>query len=128
MWPFNKFKKSPFTHNPEDFKFSVVQSWFSKDYVEFEYTANGGKTWKHIHHAESPCLGSLDYDWEWKRLCYPLGNGDFSHQKQKFSSYQKILDFEKEEEEKYRTGQESIERQRRIREEKRLEAFKRANS
>lgn len=124
MWPFRK----KFNHNPEDFQLKVVEAWYSKTRIAFKYTANGGKSWKYIHHANPPFLGHIDYNWEWEVLTYNLGNGDFSSEKQKFSSYQKILDYEKEQEKIYYEGQEKVERQRRLNEEKRLESFKRANS
>lgn len=124
MWPFRK----KFNHNPEDFKLKVVESWFSEDWVEFMYTANGGKSWKKIYRAESPFLGHIDCDWKWSPLTYRLGDGDFRAEKERFSSYQKILDYEKEQEKIYYEGQESVERQRRQIEERRLEALKRANN
>lgn len=124
MWPFKK----KFNHNPEDFQLRIVESWFSNEYVQFEYSANGGRTWKTIYHAEPPFLGSINYDWDWKPLSYSLGNGNFRFEKEKFSSYQKILDYEKEQEKTYYEGQESIKRQRREIEERRLEALKRANN
>lgn len=124
MWPFKK----KFNHNPEDFQLRIVEAWYSKNRIAFEYTANGGQSWKTIKHANPPFLGHIDYDWEWEDLTYSLGSGDFSFEKEKFSSYQKILDYEKEQEKIYYEGQESVERQRRQIEEKRLEALKRANN
>lgn len=128
MWPFNKFKNLPFTHNPEDFKLRIVPSWFSKDYVELEYSANGGKTWKRIYCAAAPFFGSIDYDWKWEPLHYRLGNGDFTYEKEKFSSYQKIIDFEKSEEIRYQKGVEEQKNRRVEASQKIKDAYKKANS
>lgn len=124
MWPFRK----KFNHNPEDFRLEIVESWFSEDYVEFRYSANGGKSWKNIYHANPPFLGNIDYDWKWETLTYELGSGDFRAERERFSSYQKILDYEKEQEKKYYEGQESVIRQRNLNKQQRLNALKRANS
>lgn len=124
MWPFNR----KFNHNPEDFRLKIVESWFSENFIEFRYSANGGQSWKKIYYAKEPLLNRIDHDWEWKTLTYKLGSGDFSTEKKRFSSYQKILDYHKEQEEKYKKGQESHERKRKIEEEERLKALKRANN
>lgn len=117
-----------FNHNPKDFIIKFEETWYSEDRVILKYSANGGKSWKYVHHAKPPFLGNIDYDWEWETLKFTLGDNDLRREKEKFSSYQKILDYESEQAEIYIKGQETIERQRRIREEKRLEALKKANS
>jgi hypothetical protein len=82
----------PFNHDPKDFRFKIAPSWFSIDYVQFEYSANGGKTWKSIKHAAEPRYSG--YKWTWETLTYRLSyDYDYRREKEKFDSYQKILDF-----------------------------------
>ena len=126
MWPFKK--RHPFTHNPEDFKLRIVPAWFSNDWINFEYSANGGRTWKKVYGAYPPFLGSADYDWKWEPVHYQLGNGEFTAEKGKFSSYQKILDFEKKEEIEYHNGVEAQELRRANIKKNKQEAYNRANS
>jgi len=127
MWPFNIFKKRPFTHNPEDFRLRIVPAWFSNEWVEFEYSGNGGETWKRVHGANKPYLDHVDYDWKWEPVHYQLGDGDFDHEKKKFSSYQKILDFEEKELIEYYKGVESQNQRRIENKQKKKEAYIRAN-
>lgn len=128
MWPFNLFKKHPFNHNPEDFKLRIVPAWFSNEWIEFEYTANGGRSWKRVHGAYAPFLGHVDYDWKWEPVHYKLGNGNFDHEKEKFSSYQKILDYERSEEETYYKGMEEQKKRREKISQDKKDAYRRANS
>lgn len=119
----------PFTHNPEDFRLRIVPAWFSDEYASFEYSANGGESWKTIYAAESPYLGNLDYNWEWKPLAYKIyQDSTFKHEREKFSSYQKILDYEAEQTKRFREGQASIEKQRQEIAERKREQWKKINS
>jgi len=122
------FLRKPFNHNPEDFKLRIVRSWFSDDYVEFEYSANGGRDWKKIYNSVKPFLGLLQYDYEWKPIRFRLDKGDFTYEREKFSSYQKILDFENKEKSEYEAGMSSVIKQRNDMESKKIEALKRANA
>lgn len=115
LWPIGLYKKTvaPFNHDPENFKLKIVPAWFSSDYVSFQFSANGGESWETIYCASPPYLGLVDYDWEWKPLAYRLNSGStFKHEKEKFSSYQKILDYEANELKKFKEGQVSINKQR----------------
>ncbi|MFA5153781.1 MAG: hypothetical protein WC554_14565 [Clostridia bacterium] len=126
---FQKCNPLTFTDDPKDFKLRIVPSWFSEDYVSFEYTANGGKTWKTIKCADSPFLNSLEYDWKWKTLSYRLTyNADFSHEKEKFSSYQKIKDFEAAQKKIYEEGVINVEKERKEVEERRKAKYKSLNN
>jgi hypothetical protein len=122
-----KFFYHPFTHNPEDFKIRVVESWFSIKYIHFQYTANGGRSWKYIYHCCPPLFSGLEYNYTWERITFPLGNGNFSYEKEKLSSYQKILDYESEQEKKFYDGIERRKIERKEYEIKMQEAFKKAN-
>lgn len=91
------------------FKLRIRPLSYNNDWVQFEYTANGGLKWKPIYCAVHPFLSSIDYDWGWqtyKRKLTPLSN--FDHEKEMFSSYQKILDYEAKEKEKMIQGQQEI--------------------
>jgi len=100
----------PFTHDPKDFKLKLVESWFSQTYISFRYTANGGRWWKTIKCSQRPSNTITD-DWSYGDLSYKF-YGDFNHEKSKFSSYQKILDYERKEVENYYTQQEKTEKER----------------
>ena len=106
---FKKIKElfyKPFTHNPEDFKLELEQS-VGGGMVYFRYSANGGKNWKYVYWARKPFLGNIDYDWEWTRvsyLCDNLISTSFDYELNKFSSYQKILDYEKAQSEEFDKG------------------------
>ncbi len=116
----------PFTYNQGDFKIKIVDSWFSNGYIGFKYTANGGFSWRYINYANKPFL--LDYNWEWDNLVYKIHpSSTFEDEFKKFSTYQKILDFEKEEYKRYVEGQKDIERQRKNIEEHRINQVKEIN-
>lgn len=108
------------------FKLKIVESWFSEKYVEFKYTKNG-IFWKKIYCCRPPFLGHLDYNYTWEPLCYGLGGGNFDCEKEKFSTYEKIKEFEKQQWEEYVKGNKSVKRQRNEMKQKQLEALKRAN-
>ena len=74
------------------FAIEVVPSWFSKDYVNFRYTNNGGITWNKIYGAHSPYLGYIDYYWTWEPVTYRLNINypDFSRELEKWGSIEKI--------------------------------------
>lgn len=108
----NLFKKikhffhKPFNHNPEDFRLKLEES-YGGGMVYFKYSANGGKDWSYVHWSRKPFLGHMDYNWEWERvsyLSYNLKDGSFAHELDKFSSYQKILDYEKGQREEMEKG------------------------
>jgi len=92
----------PFTHNTADFKIKVVESWFSNEYVIFEYSANGGFTWKTIHYASPPNVFQED-SWEYKNLTFSLDE-NVKNILENFNTYQKIIDYEKDQFEKYMQG------------------------
>jgi hypothetical protein len=104
MWPFRKFRIK-FNHDPEMFCLRLVPSWFSSDYINYKYTANGGLTWKYVHCAEEPLYGRLDYDWRWNIISHQFKpSSNFDYEKEKFGSYQKILDYEAIQWKKYTEG------------------------
>jgi hypothetical protein len=93
----NKIFKSPFTHDPNSFRLMITSSPKNKNLVAFKYSANGGRNWKYIYHAQQD---GHRYIWEpftIKSISYAYS----VRMSNKFSSYQRILDFEKEEKEKY---------------------------
>jgi len=108
------------------FKLKIVESWFSKKYVEFKYTKNG-IFWKKIYCCKPPSLYHIDYDYTWEPLFYKLGNGNFDCEKENFSTYEKIKEFEKQEWEKYIKGNESLKEKRTEIYRKQMDALKRAN-
>lgn len=103
MQPFKKFRIK-FCHDPEMFCLRIVRSWFSSRYIHYKYTANGGLTWKYISCACEPLYG-LDYDWFWDRISHPFGpDSNFDYEKERWGSYQKILDYEAEQWKKFIEG------------------------
>jgi len=106
------------------FKLKIVESWFSGEYVEFKYTKNG-IFWKKIYNCEPPFY-SKSYTWE--PLHCRLGNGNFDKEREKFSTYKKIKEFEEQEWRKYIEKNESIKKEIEEIKQKRLNALKRANS
>lgn len=115
-----------FTHDTSKFKLNVSRSSFSSDYVCFKYSGNGGIIWKTIHR----CSSDPDILWgyyKWEDLTYSLGSGKFDYEKNKFSSYQKILDYEKIQKEMYINNNERIEKQKKERKKQKKEAYLRAN-
>lgn len=119
---FKIFKK--FNHDPKDFMLRIVPAFSSdSDWINFEFTANGGRRWEKIYGC-STYLSSV----EWGPVCYKLGNGEFSTEREKFGSYQKILDFEENERKEYESKtKDANESLRRERERKNL-AYERFNS
>ena len=100
MSVFKKIKEffyKPFNHNPEDFRLKLEQS-YSGGMVYFKYSANGGRNWRYVYWSQSPFCGHVDSNWSWERVSYSsdnLGPNSFDYELNKFSSYQKIIDFEK---------------------------------
>ena len=81
----------PFTHDPKDFRLKIAPAWFGDDWVKIKYSANGGKWYNTIHHAE--------YDILKERFCWePLYVKVWSStsRAELFTSYQSILDYEKD--------------------------------
>jgi len=101
----------PFTHNPDDFKIKVVESWFSDKYVCFRYSANGGFSWKTINYAMPPFLNHIDYDWEYKSFAVSLDRYIESTLRN-FNTYQKIIDYEKDQFKKYKQGNVDVQNER----------------
>ncbi len=106
---FKKIKEifyKPFTHNPDDFKLELEQS-YGGGMVYFRYSANGGRNWKYVYWSQKPFLGDMDYDWLWERVSYLSNNlkeDSFTYELNQFSSYQKILDYEKQQEQEFEKG------------------------
>ena len=74
------------------FELRFVESWFSINHVEVKYRT--GYFWHHVHYTEPPLLDGEWYTWD--RLIYRLSpNRDFEFERKKFSSLQKIQEFEK---------------------------------
>lgn len=131
LWPIGLYKKTvaPFKHDPENFKLKIVPAWFSSDYVSFQFSANGGESWETIYCASEPYLGHIDYDWEWKPLTYRLSyDSTFKHEKEKFSSYQKILDYESNELKELNEGQASVNKQRKAIADRKKATWEKINS
>lgn len=106
------FYEPKFTHNPEDFKIRVIPSWFSDDYATFEYSANGGISWRLVKHAEQP-INIFRDNWGWGVLTYKIHkNSTFEYELEKLSSYEKILEYEAREKQILKEGLEDVDRQR----------------
>lgn len=86
----------PFTHNPEDFKIKFKSTYYSDLYCNVLYTANGGITWKYIYYCQEPVFSYDDY--YLRKETYNI-NEDYyiKKSKQAFTSYQRVLDYQKEE-------------------------------
>jgi hypothetical protein len=118
---------NPFTHTSEDFILRIVSSSFSNDYIVFEYSANRGRGWKTIQCCKDPFLRSEDW-YTMGDLTFRLGNGEFSSEKEKFSTYREILDYEKAQREKRDLKNNELAKHRDQLEKNKEEAYKRANS
>lgn len=101
MGLFSFLKRKP---QPVDFKLRIVPRWSASDgYVCFQYSKNGGRTWKTIHHAEPPMYHTRENHWSWKPLIYRMG-GDFKAEKERFSTLEKVLAYEASERKTYEDG------------------------
>jgi hypothetical protein len=111
------------------FEIEVVPSWFSKDYVSFRYTNNGGITWNNVKEACKPYLDHIDYDWTWEDVTYRLNvyEPDFSHELEKWGSIEKIEAWHKSEREIYEMGNKKVRERREEVRRNREEAYKKAN-
>lgn len=103
----------PFIHNLEDFIISYETWEFYKENYYPIYSTNGGRNWKYIYHAKDPFLGSLNYDWEWEKIWYKVYTTPITKLKEKFPTYQSILDFENNEKKKFHEGDSNHRNQRR---------------
>lgn len=95
-----------FSTDPQDFKLEVVNTWYRGGFVNFKYTANGGLSWKLVHEAHPPLFKhAMDYNWTWEPVSVHLTKTkELGEKKLMFNSYQKILDFEKEQNERLQKG------------------------
>ena len=119
----------PFTHNPEDFKIELVPRWEGSEYVCYRYTANGGFNWRYVMCSSRPFLGCLNYDWDWEILSFKLWrDSDSDNVFGNYNTYQKILNHEKSEWNKYLEGQKDIKRQRENIRVGKIEQLKQINS
>lgn len=128
---FNYYRRKKFIKSQEGkFAVEVIPSWFSKDYVSFRYTNNGGITWHTIYGAHSPYLGLIDYDWTWEPVTYKLNlyNPDFSYEFERWGSIEKISEWEKSEKERMKRGNEEVQRRRNEARMNREEVYKKINS
>ena len=127
MWP---FKKKKVVLNPEDFRLKISKAWSGvSDYIQFEYSTDAGRKWKSIQHASPPLFGSMAYNWEWTSLVYELKEGNkFLDEKRQFNTYQKILDYEKEEKIKYQEGCRLLEQERKSVEDRKERQIKSLNN
>jgi len=118
--------KKPIFPKSNEFILKIEPALFSSDYIRYRYSINGGFTWKSVCAASSPLFGGEN--WTWGEINHKLGNGNFDHEKQKFSSYEKIKEFEKEQTKIYNNGREKIEKNRIKAQEDKQKAYERANS
>ena len=119
---FRKFDKN----DPKNFRLKIVESWFSKDFVQITYSTNNSLTWNYIHYCKDSI--GIDYDYEWNRISYSLSLvTHIKSERKKFSSYEKITEYEKIEKEKLITGNKRLKKNRELKEEKRKESFKKVN-
>lgn len=93
------------------FKLKIAPTWFSDDFVCFKYTRNG-VFWHTIKCCKNPFLNSLNYNYEFGTLTYPLDDGNFEYEKEKFSTYEKVKAFEAAEYQEYIEKQKEWENQR----------------
>lgn len=114
------------TKEDKPFSLKVVPAWGgSVKYVSFEYSQ--GKKKGVVMSAHRPFLGHIDYDWKYQEYTMPLGDGDFTAEREMFSSLEKIEAFEKEEYQKYKDGQAEVDSKRQLIKQQIREAFERAN-
>lgn len=106
MGLFSFLKRKP---QPVDFKLRIVPRWSSTDgYVKFEYSKNGGRTWKTIRHAVEPLFHTPDYNWKWEPLTYSEG-GMFEAEKARFSTLEKVQAYVSSERKRYEEGYKKVE-------------------
>jgi len=103
------FSKLKFGHDPKRFKLKIEPVWYSGSSIQIKYSANNGITWKTIHYASSPIL--IHDNWEWKILIFNLLTIS-KRDKERFSSYQKILDYTAIQYDKLIKGQNNLELKR----------------
>ena len=118
----------PFTHDPQDFKLRFIESWFSEKYVILQYTANGGENWKSIKCAQEP---SLDGDnWYLDVETYPLNSSEeyFKEIKEKFPTYQSVIDFENKQKEKVKRKNQELKEEEIKNQKKKIKKLQKINS
>lgn len=91
---FNFINRFSFSYDISKFRFKIVESKSLDHLVVFKYSANGGITWRTIHHYNN--------SHKWVELTdYLYGNYGFDTKKEQFSSYKKIINYEKNEKKKH---------------------------
>ena len=88
----------PFSHDIKYFRLMITTYPFNKNFFSFKYSANGGKSWKYIYHVKETESGVRWEPFSDKRISYSFSMNISKN----FSSYQKILDFEKSERLKFK--------------------------
>ncbi len=106
---YRKLFPRKFNHNPQDFKIKAVESWFSPFWYEIKYSANNGESWEYLYKSSPPLFSHsydtlLEYDWGWKKIAFKPEKMGFEEFKNKFKTYQDVLDFYSKEEEKIKRG------------------------
>lgn len=115
------------------FSLKIVPSFLSDNFICFRYRSPKTYTWHIIYHARKPQFGigngfDWDYNWGWTPLIYGLGNGNFNHERQMFSTYEKVKQYEKNEYQKYLNGRKDVAKQLKEYKRAKKEAYKRANN
>jgi hypothetical protein len=106
------------------FKLKIVPSWFSSDYVVFKYKK--GIFWHTIHCCSETGYGIYDMC-KWDYLTYRIGEGNFDYEKEKFSTYDKIKEFEAEEWKELIDNNKKLKEEQKEYEEKKKKSYERAN-
>ena len=118
----------PFTHDPQDFKLRFIESWFSEKFVILQYTANGGDNWKSIKYAKEPRFNG-EY-WCIDVETYPLNNREeyFKEIKEKFPTYQSVIDFENKQKEKVKRKNQELKEEEIKNQKKKIKKLQKINS
>lgn len=97
------FLSNKFTNDPKDFILKLEFYGSGEDYICFKYSGNRGKSWKTIMCCHEPFITGLDpkYDYEFRELIYRFHNNSFKHEKEKFSSVEKIEKYMEKEYQEY---------------------------
>ena len=106
------------------FKLRVSQSWFSSDYVQFEYTTNGWY-WRTIKTCDHPFLDEENYGM--KTLTTPLDEYGIDFWKRRFSRLEDIESYEREQRKIGIEGNEKLREQRKRRIESKRDILRKAN-
>jgi hypothetical protein len=111
------------------FKLRIAATWYSSDYVCFQYTTNG-RVWHTVYHCDPPLFKHSDEYWyTFEPLTQRFSaHKDFKEEKEKFSSLEKIKAFEAQEVTKMREGNAKLKAERDLKWQEKADAYKRINS